>query len=232
MAQRKPFGFRKPLFRPQQLLLLAYLLAAALWLAQALVGSAVMLNYKLKGEMPQRTVPAAELTTESFAPYSSNQWWTPPDDDPNWYLSTDSDPHIYWQRQGYLETVRLDAVHRLPPEGVALYYLLPGQTDYSEAQKVYARVTGAGQYTFDLGGRYVTGLRIDPDSAGGVPTRFTGIELNPVQPWYARLLPTGGQWLVLAFAPALAAAAAGLVCALAGKAESEETDAAGDVKRP
>ena len=128
MAQRKPFGFRKPLFRPQQLLLLAYLLAAALWLAQALVGSAVMLNYKLRGEMPQRTVPAAELTTESFAPYSSNQWWTPPDDDPNWYLSTDSDPHIYWQGQGYLETVRLDAVHRLPPEGVALYYLLPGQT--------------------------------------------------------------------------------------------------------
>ena len=36
----------------------------------------------------------------------------------------------------------------------------------------------------------------------------------------------------LAFAPALAAAAAGLVCALAGKAEPEETDAAGDVKRP
>ena len=69
------------------------------------VGSAVMLNYKLQGEMPQRTVQPAELQTESFAPYSSNQWWTPPDDDPAWYLSTDSDPHIYWQGQGYIETV-------------------------------------------------------------------------------------------------------------------------------
>ena len=211
MAQHKSFVFRKPLFRPQQLLLLAYLLAAALWLAQALVGSAVMLNYKLKGEMPQRTVPAAELTTESFAPYSSNQWWTPPDDDPNWYLSTDSDPHIYWQGQGYLETVRLDAVHRLPPEGVALYYLLPGQTDYSEAQKVFAHVVQPGVYEFDLGGKTVSGLRIDPDSVGGVATLFTGVELNPPQFWLLRFVPNGGQWLLLLGLPACAAAAWALV---------------------
>ena len=211
MAQRKPFGFGKPLFRPQQLLLLAYLLAAALWLAQALVGSAVMLDYKLRGEMPQRTVPAAELTTESFAPYSSNQWWTPPDDDPNWYLSTDSDPHIYWQGQGYLETVRLDAVHRLPPEGVALYYLLPGQTDYSEAQKVFAHVVQPGVYEFDLGGKTVSGLRIDPDSVGGVATLFTGVELNPPQFWLLRFVPNGGQWLLLLGLPACAAAAWALV---------------------
>ena len=128
MARRENLWKTRPLFRPQQLLLLAYLFALVLWLAQGFVGSAVMLNYKLRGEMPQQTVAPAELTTESFAPYSSNQWWTPPDDDPNWYLSTDSDPHIYWQGQGYLETVRLYAGHRLPPGGVALYYLLPGQT--------------------------------------------------------------------------------------------------------
>lgn len=170
MARRENLWKTRPLFRPQQLLLLAYLFALVLWLAQGFVGSAVMLNYKLRGEMPQQTVAPAELTTESFAPYSSNQWWTPPDDDPNWYLSTDSDPHIYWQGQGYLETVRLYAGHRLPPGGVALYYLLPGQTDYSEAQKVYATVTAVGEYTFDLGGKWVTGLRIDPDSVGGVPT--------------------------------------------------------------
>ena len=73
----------------------------------------------------------------------------------------------------------LDAAHRLPPGGVALYYLKPGQTDYTEAQKVYAKVTAPGVYTFDLGGQWVTGLRIDPDSVGGVPTLFTGIDLNP-----------------------------------------------------
>ena len=202
---------KRPLFRPRQLLLLAYLLALVLWLVQGLVGSAIMLNYKLKGEMPRQTVAPADLMTESFAPYSSNQWWTPPDDDPNWYLSTDSDPHIYWQGQGYIETVRLYAGHRLPPGGVALYYLLPGQTDYSETQKVYANVTDTGVYTFDLGGRWVTGLRIDPDSVGGVPTRLIGLELNPSRPWFCSLLPGGGQWLLLLFGPPLAAALAALV---------------------
>ena len=37
----------------------------------------------------------------------------------------------------------------------------PGQTDYTEAQKVYAKVTAPSVYTFDLGGQWVTGLRID-----------------------------------------------------------------------
>ena len=213
---------KRPLFRPQQLLLLAYLLAVVFWLVQGLLGSVVMLNYKLKGEMPRQTVAPADLTTESFAPYSSNEWWTPPDDNPNWYLSTDSDPHIYWQGQGYIETVRLYAGHRLPPGGVALYYLLPGQTDYSETQKVYANVTDTGVYTFDLGGRWVTGLRIDPDSVGGVPTLFTGIELNPATPWYDRFLPSGGQWLVLLFVPALAAAAAALILSFFDKEEPQD----------
>ena len=196
---------KKPLFNPRQTLLLAYLLAVVLWLVRCLAGSAVMLNYKMQGKMPQQTLAPAELTTESFAPYSGNEWWTAPDDDPNWYLSTDSDPHIYWQGQGYIETVRLDAAHRLPPGGVALYYLKPGQTDYTEAQKVYAKVTAPGVYTFDLGGQWVTGLRIDPDSVGGVPTLFTGVTLNPDTAWYLRFLPTAGQLLALLFAPAFCA---------------------------
>ena len=104
---------RKPLLKARQLLLLAYLLAAVLWVVRCLVGCGVMLNYKLQGKMPQTHVDAAELVTESFAPYSSNEWWTPPDDDPAWYLSTDSDPHIYWQGQGYIETVVLDEADRM-----------------------------------------------------------------------------------------------------------------------
>ena len=196
---------KKTLFNPRQTLVLAYLLAVVLWLVRCLAGSAVMLNYKMQGKMPQVTLAPDELTTESFAAYSSNEWWTAPDDDPNWYLSTDSDPHIYWQGQGYIETVELDAAHRLPPGGVALYYLKPGQTDYTEAQKVYAKVTAPGVYTFDLGGQWVTGLRIDPDSVGGVPTLFTGVTLNPDTPWYLRFIPAAGQLLALLFVPAFVA---------------------------
>ena len=56
MAQRIHIPSKRPLFRPRQLLLLAYLLAVVLWVVQGLVGSAVMLNYKLRGQMPQQTV--------------------------------------------------------------------------------------------------------------------------------------------------------------------------------
>src|SRR5574344_3173764 len=114
---------RKPILRTRQLLVLAYLLAAVFWVVRCLVGCGVMLNYKLQGKMPQGQVAPTELVTESFPPYSFNVWWTQPDDTPAWYLSTDNDPRIYWQGQGYIETVVLDAAHRLPPGGVALYYL-------------------------------------------------------------------------------------------------------------
>ena len=210
---------KKMLFNPRQTLVLAYLLAVVLWLVRCLAGSAVMLNYKMQGKMPQVTLAPDELTTESFAAYSSNEWWTAPDDDPNWYLSTDSDPHIYWQGQGYIETVELDAAHRLPPGGVALYYLKPGQTDYTEVQKVYAKVTAPGVYTFDLGGQWVTGLRIDPDSVGGVPTLFTGVTLNPDTPWYLRFIPAAGQLLALLFVPALVA---GVFCSFFEKKEPKK----------
>ena len=115
--------------------------------------------------------------------------------------------------------MELDAVHYLPSGSVALYYLRPGQTEYSETQKVFARVSGENQYTFDLGGLTVTGLRIDPDSVGGVPTLFTGIDLNPPRPWYTRFVPTAGWWLVLAFVPAVAAAMTSAVCSFFIKRE-------------
>ena len=107
----------------------------------------------------------------------------------------------------------LPGIYSLSPytleEVVSRTYLVkekPGQTDYTEAQKVYATATAPGVYTFDLGGRWVTGLRMDPDSVGGVPTLFTGIELNPARAWYTRFIPTAGWWLVLAFGPCIAAA--------------------------
>lgn len=192
--------------RPQQLLILAYAAAVIVWLVYVLVGSAVMLNHKADGTMVTRTLTADDLEFESFVNYDDDEWHTAPVDEPGWYLSTDNDPHIIWRGEAWLETVELDAVHYLPSGSVALYYLRPGQTEYSETQKVFARVSGENQYTFDLGGLTVTGLRIDPDSVGGVPTRLDGVALNPVQPWYLRFVPNGGQWLLLLLAPAVGAA--------------------------
>ena len=67
-----------------------------------------------------------------------------------------------------------------------------------------------------MGGRYVTGLRIDPDSRGGVPTRLDGISLNENTAYLRRLLPNIGQWVLLLTAPAAVAALAGLAARALG----------------
>ena len=50
------------------------------------------------------------------------------------------------------------------------------------------------------------GLSYGAVLVGGVPTLFTGIELNPARAWYTRFIPTAGWWLVLTFGPCIAAA--------------------------
>ncbi len=190
----------------RRLLMLCYLLAVIGWFVMAVFGMVRSVWARSRGDYPRMTLTAEELTLSSFVNYADLEWDTPPYDDPDLYLSTDSDPQIIWQGSGYLESVVLYADHYTPPGSVALYYLLPGQTDFSEQQKVYGAVTAKGEYTFTLGGKTVAGLRIDPDSRGGIATRFTGVQLNPAHSvlWY--VIPRGGQWLLLLSMPAITAA--------------------------
>lgn len=190
----------------RRLLMLCYLLAVIGWFVMAVFGMVRSVWARSRGDYPRMTLTAEELTLSSFVNYADLEWDTPPYDDPDLYLSTDSDPQIIWQGSGYLESVVLYADHYTPPGSVALYYLLPGQTDFSEQQKVYGAVTAKGEYTFTLGGKTVAGLRIDPDSRGGIATRFTGVRLNPAHSvlWY--VIPRGGQWLLLLSMPAITAA--------------------------
>ena len=193
-------------FQPCRLLGLCYALGVMVWLLYAVISSALMLNHKMNGSMRSLTLTAQDLSYDSFLDYDEDPWSTAPDEREDWYLSTDNDPHILWEGEAYVETVRLRVEQLLPPGSVTLYYLKPGQTDYRETQKVYAWQDEDGSYVFDLGGVTVTGLRIDPDSVGGVPTRLLGVEINPATPWYGRFIPKGGQWILLLFGPAVAAA--------------------------
>lgn len=198
------------LFSPRALLGYFYALAAVAWALWVLLSGAIQLDNKMNGRMRTMNLMPDDLEFESFMNYADDEWATPPDDRENWFLSTDNDPHILWQGELFVTTVRLEVEQLVPPGSVALYYLKPGQQDYRESQKVYAYQEN-GAYVFDLGGILVSGLRIDPDSVGGVPTRLIGIELNPATPWYRAWLPTGGQWLLLLAVPPLLAALAGLL---------------------
>lgn len=131
------------------------------------------------------------------------------------FTSTDADPQLYWEGTARVDTVQISMTQDRPSGGVTLYYRTEGQTDYSEAQKVWADQTAPGVWRFDLGGVEVTGLRLDPDSEGGVTSCLSAVTLNPAEPWWQRLIPDAGTLLVLAAAPLLLAALAGELTELA-----------------
>lgn len=195
----------------KKLLAACYLAALFIWLAH---GAGVLVQtawYAREGLASQRGIPFEELDPVAIKPYENEQ-----DPSGSWYVSTDSDPRLYWEHTAWVRRVVLELEHQKPGCGVELYYKLPGQSDYSPRQVAYARRDAAGRLVFDLGGQLVTGLRIDPDSVGGVLTRFDGLTLNPPQSWASVFVPGAGQWLLLLFLPLAAAALAAETGSLLG----------------
>lgn len=185
---------------------LAFFYAAALvlWLAAAALG-AVQAGQPASIDPAGFTqVGAVETEPAADAPAGSVT-----------FTSTDADPQLYWEGTARVDTVQVHMTQDRPSGGVTLYYRTEGQTDYSEAQKVWADQTAPGVWQFDLGGVEVTGLRLDPDSEGGVTSCLSAVTLNPAEPLWQRLIPDAGTLLVLAAAPLLLAALAGELTELA-----------------
>lgn len=195
----------------KKLLAACYLASLLVWLAH---GAGVLVQtawYAREGLAGQRQLAFEELDPVAVKPYENEQ-------DPNgiWYVSTDSDPRLYWEHSAWVRRVVLRIEHQKPGCGVELYYKLPGQSDYSTRQVAYAERDADGNFVFDLGGLLVSGLRIDPDSVGGVLTRFDGLTLNPPQSWFSVFVPGAGQWLLLLGLPLAAAALVAEVGSLLG----------------
>lgn len=185
---------------------LAFFYAAALvlWLAAAALGAvqagepSAIAPFEFTLVSAVETEPAANASAGSVT-----------------FTSTDADPQLYWEGTARVDTVQVQMTQDRPSGGVTLYYLTEGQTDYSEAQKVWADQTAPGVWQFDLGGVDITGLRLDPDSEGGVTSCLSAVTLNPAEPLWRRLIPDAGTLLVLAAAPLLLAALAGELTELA-----------------
>lgn len=186
--------------------LIAFFYAAALvlWLAAAALGAA-------RAGQPASLDPAAftlvsALVTEPAADAPAGSVT---------FTSTDADPKLFWEGTARVDTVTVYMTQDRPSGGVTLYYRTAGQTDYSEAQKAWADQTAPGVWRFELGGAEVTGLRLDPDSEGGVTSCLSAVVLNEPQPFWRRLLPDAGALLALAAAPLVLAALAGELTELA-----------------
>lgn len=178
---------------------IAYLAAMAVWLLGGVWSLAKGMYYENKGLRLHQTLSWQDLTTLSIKQLER-------EDSEIWYVSTDTDPQLHWTGNAYLEQVDLQVEHTTPGLSVVLYWREPGQADFSEKQSVYAVQMQNGSYRFDLGGRQVEEIRIDPDSVGGVITRFDGVQLNPQTPWYQAFVPTTAGVLLFFILPLVAVA--------------------------
>lgn len=180
-------------------LALCYLAAALLWLAFCGAGLAKTAYYTQKGLCPSRTLAWDELGKSSIEELQYSG-------DGVWYVSTDPDSQLYWSGPAYLDRVVWRAGYETSGFAVVLYYKTPGKADYSERNSIYATETAPGEYTFQIGGKLVDEIRIDPDSVGGVITRFDGAQLNPARPWYTAFAFTAKGLAAFLLLPLLALA--------------------------
>lgn len=208
----------------KRLLAAAYLLALILWLAKG--GGALVQKqlYTQRGMAPQVTLQAQDLEFTSIVPYQID--YEPVE---GFWVSSDSDPHIFWNQEAWVDTVVLDIHQNKPAGGVELYYKEPGQADFSARQVIYPQKDAEGRYTFELGGRLVSGLRIDPDSVGGVLMEFRSLQINPNHAWVSHFIPSAGQLLILLLAPlGLAALVAELTDLAQGAGKKHESESQGE----
>ena len=185
----------------------SYLAAVILWVILCVSSLVRGAWYESQGLRLHQELAWQDLSVQSMEPIETGK-------EGFWYVSTDGDPQIHWTGNAYLETVELDVLHTTPGLSVVLYWREPGQADFSSRQSVYAVQTEQGKYRFDLGGKQVEEIRIDPDSVGGVITRFDGVELNPAKPWYEAFKPTTTGMVLFAVLPLAAAAAVWEGCSI------------------
>lgn len=189
--------------RPIRWLAAAYLAVLALWLILSGVSLGKSAWYAHKGMKTQTELAWQNLTGVGVQELEGEEEGV-------WYVSTDTDPQLHWTAPNpegiYLETVELRVEQFTPGQAVVLYWKEPGQADFSAAQMVYAQKVADGVYRFDLGGCVVSEIRLDPDSVGGVTTRFNGVTLNPAEGWYTAFVPTATGLVLGLLAPPVAVA--------------------------
>ncbi len=202
----------------KKLVLAAYLAAAVLWLIQGAAALAQGVWYGSRGQAPSLELTESDLEFSSIVPYAIDY-----EPVPGWLVSTDADSHMYWHQQLWVDTVVLDVEQNKPAGGVELYYMEPGQADFSPRQVLYPERDEAGRYVFHLGGRMISGLRIDPDSVGGVLMSIKSLQINPPMPWYQHFVPGAGEWMLLLLVPLVLSALLAEAADLLGIPGSEES---------
>lgn len=157
------------------------------------------------GQMQRQELAPSDFSEKTSGIAFSGDWAND-----RYFTTTDADPqlHLAFNDGANVGRVVFSARAVNKPGGeMALYYnTKPGQ-DFSEARKLPAMQNANGGWVFDLQGRKVYALRLDPDSVGGVYWQVYHMVLNETKPPLAYFTPDALECFVLLFAPALLYAA-------------------------
>lgn len=172
---------------PKKRVAALYALALGLYLLVSL--AATVFDYAL----PQHTLPLQAARMENLQPEGDS-----------WYISTNADPQLHftglstWVRRVVLQC-RFEDV----PGEIDLYYMRPGDADFSTSRRVWGRLLANGSYEFILPPGPIAALRVDPGSLAANRVALQGVLLNTAKPVWAYFAPSLRQLLALALWPAL-----------------------------
>lgn len=179
---------------PRRLLALLYAAALVGWLAVRLC------LFAWDRSQPEITLPISEATLNEMAPAEEGEGWQnqPP-------TGPSPDPYILFDTGGAgLRRVFLPGSFNQNPGELDFYYAKNGN-GFSPKHRVWARPVPGG-YEYHLPPGHYTALRLDTGTSEQNILYAEALVLNPRQPLWQTILPTGRQALALTALPALAAA--------------------------
>lgn len=124
------------------------------------------------------------------------------------FVTTDDDAQLIYtpEQPFYAGIVKFIAVPNKPTGAIVLYYTTSAGAGFSERNKMWARQNSSGEWYFNLGGRKVHSLRLDPDSLGGVEWQMEGVTVGGRQAPAEYFAPTPLRMFIMLLVPGLAAA--------------------------
>lgn len=179
-----------------------YALAALVWLGAAGIRLAMDRARRASGTMETRRLALDDFDWDEGIYFSGLPEWD--------IMTMNGDPQLGLDIPDGMVVGRVLFYGRTLNHGsgeMRLYYnTAPGQ-DFSESRVAWARQAGDGVWTFDLWGRRVYGLRLDPGTLGQVYWQIGETVINPGVPAWQFFAPDGLTLFLLLFVPPVAAAA-------------------------
>lgn len=119
------------------------------------------------------------------------------------FVSTDPDPRLLYAPAEPFPATRFvfAATPHKPSGGMALYYTTQMDEEFQDRNIIWAKQDAQGRWYFDLQGRQVARLRLDPDTTGGVIWTVDTILLNEPKPIWQYFVPGTRAVFFLLFAP-------------------------------